>query len=111
MYKMNYTKGTPEMAQELYKRILQTANHFLHSAKRYEISVLQDYNPSFEELSEIMKDMATIIRGLADEIDPMLGTKALDYAQIMSTMALAITNNDDVSLQEQIVELDKKPFC
>ena len=107
---MNYSEGTPERAKELYEVILHTANKFLSSAKRFEISALQDFNPSFEELAGIMKAIAPVIRGLADEVDPTLGNKALDYAEIMSRMALAISSKDHILLEQNVKILESRPF-
>ena len=72
--------------------------------------MLRDFNPSFEQLAEIMRDLADIVYDLTHENDPLLAQKALDYVEIMHKMALAIVNEDDVRLSDLVKELDKKPF-
>lgn len=99
-----------EDPQKLYEDILQTANFFLHSAKRWHISILKDFNPSFPELAAIMRNLAQDVHDLADDFDPMLAQKALEYAHLMDDMSIAILNDDKVRLSELVTELDKKPF-
>jgi predicted urease superfamily metal-dependent hydrolase len=97
-------------AQKLYELILETANKFLRNARMFEMHVLRDHNPTYEELAKIMHQVSTVIFELADDVDPMLSQKAADYAFIMKRMGKAITDNDDKLLEELAEELDKKPF-
>ena len=98
-----------EQAQELYELILQTANRFLRNAKMFEMHVLRDHNPTYEELARIMHSITVTITDLVDDKDPMLGQKAKDYTDIMKNMGQAITQNDDNRLKELIGILEKKP--
>lgn len=97
-------------AQNLYEDILKTANQFLRNAQLFEIQVLQDHNPSYKELAEIMGMVAHIIFELADDIDPMLAQKANDYVYLMRNMAIAIVDDDSVKLNTLVGELNAKPF-
>jgi hypothetical protein len=97
-------------AQALYELILATANRFLRNAKMFEISILQDHNPTYEELANIMHRLAKLVYDMVDDVDPMMAHKAAEYVQIMTDMAIAITADDDVKLQSLITELDNKPF-
>lgn len=97
-------------AQELYEKILQVANYFLKNAKTFEIHVLRDHNPTYEELAKIMHQLSGIIHELADDFDPMLSQKAADYVYIMTKMGIAIRDSDKVGLRNLTEELDKKPF-
>jgi len=107
---VNNNEQLLEDAQKVYEDILQTANQFLRNAQLFEIHILRDHNPSYEELARIMHQLATIVIELAVDLDPMLGQKAVDYATIMEKMGLAIRNNDKITLSEQVKLLDKKPF-
>lgn len=95
---------------ELYEKILQVANFFLKSSKTFSISVLKDFDPSFEDLANIMEVLADIVhRAMIDE-DPLVAQKAIDYVYIMQKMALAVRNNDSEELSTLVDELDRKPF-
>lgn len=96
-------------AQELYELILETANKFLKNAKMFEMHVLRDHNPTYEELARIMHQVSAMIFELADDEDPMLSQKAAEYAFIMKRMGKAITDDDDKLLKELTDELEKKP--
>lgn len=107
------SKGKKELesdAHEFYERILHTANQFLLAAKTFEINVLQDFNPSFEELAKIMEVIADAVNAVMIDDNPLLAQKAIEYAYIMQKMALAIRNDDEISLSKLTEELDKKPF-
>lgn len=97
-------------AQKLYEDILKVANKFLRNAKLFEISVLQDHNPTYEELAQIMHQIGKLIYDLSSDTDPLLAHKATEYARIMSEMAVAIKNSDQETLSELVEELDQKPF-
>ena len=99
-----------DRANELYEKILQTANYFLTSANKFSISVLQEFDPSFEELAEIMSIVGRVVYDLIDEFDPHMASKAEDYCICMKKMAIAIRSGNDISLQEAISELERKPF-
>lgn len=97
-------------AKELYYKVLQVANHFLRNAQQFEVAVLQGHNPTYAELARIMRQVAGIVHGLMDDIDPMMAHQAIEYTGIMEKMALAINSGDQGSLNQLVEELDKKPF-
>ncbi|MES1933548.1 hypothetical protein T35B1_13116 [Salinisphaera shabanensis T35B1] len=97
-------------AQELYDRVLHTANRFLYSCKHYEIEALSEEDPTFERVAERMIVLAGIIELLADDFDPMMGQKALEYSAHMHKMGLAIKNKENDKLSELVKELDERPF-
>ena len=97
-------------AQKLYELILGTANKFLRNAQLFEIQVLQNHNPTYKELADIMGMVAHIIFELADDFDPMLAQKANDYVYLMRNMAIAIVEEDRVKLGTLVSELNAKPF-
>lgn len=97
-------------AQRLYELILEVANNFLRNARMFEISVLQDHNPSYEELAEIMHRVGTLVYDLSNDHDPMLAHKAVEYARIMAEMAVAIKNSQQEKLSKLTEELGQKPF-
>ena len=99
-----------EMAAKLYARILETANLFLRNANMFEISALQDHDPSYEELAKIMSQLADIIGKLIEDEEPMLAQKSIDYVTLMMNMALAIRNDQPKRLSQLADELNKKPF-
>lgn len=97
-------------AQKLYEIILRTANSFLHNAKHFSIEVLNERNPSYEEVAEMASTLAELVWILADDFDPMLQTKALEYATIMKEMGKAITNCNAEHLNRLTEILDRKPL-
>jgi hypothetical protein len=99
-----------DFAKELYFKILEVANLFLRNAQQFEISVLKDHDPSYEELAKIMRQVSSIVHGLVDDIDPMMAHQAIEYTSIMEKMALAIRNDDEKELRRLVEQLDRKPF-
>jgi hypothetical protein len=100
----------PEQVQDLYDKVLETANRFLRNAQQFEISILQGHNPSYDALAKLMRNVATLIHGMIDEVDPMMAQKAIEYTAIMEKMALAIKKSDQPGLDALVAELDRKPF-
>jgi len=96
-------------AQELYELILTRANQFLRNARMFEIKVLQDHNPTYEELAKIMHKVAALIYELADDEDPMLAQKSAEYVFIMQKMAIAIREGQQDKLLELAEEMGRKP--
>ncbi len=96
-------------AKHLYDKVLQTANHFMYNCKHFSISVLQDEDPSYAEVADIMDKVAGIITLLADEFDPMMGQKAIDYCDLMKGMGAAIRRGDELQLARLVAELERKP--
>jgi len=96
--------------QDLYYKVLNVANNFLRNAKMFEISILKDHNPSYEELAKIMQQLANIIHELVDDIDPKLAYNAIEYSSIMGKMGIAIKEENEAELASLVEELDRKPF-
>lgn len=99
-----------QSARDLYAHVLQTANRFLRNARMFEISILQDHNPSYAELAEIMRKVGSLIYDIISDIDPLLAQKAFDYVRFMTDMSIAITQDDQGSLDRLVAELDKMSF-
>jgi len=97
-------------AQELYIQLLRTANNFLINAEHFDIQVLQESNPTYEELGKLALKVAQIIRVLVDDFDPWMHQKALEYASLMAGMGKAIKDGDEVELERIVDELNGKPM-
>lgn len=97
-------------ASKLYEHILRTANFFLNNAKLFEINVLKDHNPSYEELADIMEKVANIVFDAVNDIDPHMAAKAMDYTFFMKKMSIAILDDDQEEFEYLRTELDKMSF-
>lgn len=97
-------------AEALYHLILQTANQFLYNCLHFSIDVLRDETPTYAEVAELMEPLSKIIRALADDFDPMMGQKALEYCALMKEIGIAIANSDEDSLSKHVELLNRKPF-
>ena len=96
---------------ELYARVIQTANQFLYNAKTFQIEVLQEHDPSYEELAEIIDDVCKVITILCEDVDdPLTGQKAYEYCAYMKGMAAAIKDADEPGLAIIVEELDRRSF-
>lgn len=102
--------GDEEFARELYDKVLRSANYFLTNAKRFEIRILQDHKPSYEEVAKIMRQLADMVHELMDDVDPHMAHQAIEYTTIMEQMALAIREENREKLDELTRTLDAKPF-
>lgn len=96
-------------ARTLYSEVVRTANYFLHNCKHFSVQVLQDENPTYAEVAEIMKQAAGIIKILADDCDPMLCQQAHEYCELMTNMGIAIETGDELRLSTLVSELERKP--
>lgn len=100
-----------QLVDELYSKVLHVANRFLHSAKNFNLSVLQLENPSYAEIAAQMTKLASLIKILCDDIgDCHTGFKAQEYCDLMVNMASAITNDSQDELEQVINLLNRKPF-
>lgn len=99
-----------DSAYQLYSKILQTANRFLRNAQQFEISELQNHEPTYDEVAKILRQVSGIVHGLVDDIDPMMAHQAIEYTSIMEKMAVAIHNSDQEELNSLTKRLDEKPF-
>ena len=77
-------------ARQLFDIILKTATEFLHNAKHFSIQLLNEKEPSHEEVAKLALEIANLLWVIADDFDPMMYTKALEYATLMKEMAKAI---------------------
>lgn len=99
------------MVQHLYDSLLHAANRVLHQAKTFHISVLQLENPSYAQIAEQFRHVASLIAFLADQIDDSLtGHKADEYVCCMEGIAKAIDADDAEALKKFVDQLDKRPF-
>lgn len=73
------------------------------------MSVLQDEEPSYTEAAKQMNRIAAIIHIVADELDPMMCQKALEYCELMTAMGVAIDKGDRLALSRLVAELQRKP--
>ena len=106
---MSETDNKAEI-HKLYDEILVTANYFLKNAHDFSIETLQEADPSYEELADIMKSLALFINTFGYKDDPHLAGQANDYVYLMGAMALAINKNDHEELERLRAELGKKSF-
>ena len=86
------------------------ANFFLTNAKMFEISILQDHNPSYAELAEIMEKLGLLVYEIVNDIDPVLASNAMDYSSQMKFMSVAITNGDREELDRLVQDLNRRSF-
>jgi hypothetical protein len=100
----------PSETQQLYDKVLQTANFFLHNCKRFPVAILRLEDPTYAEIAAIMKKVGAIIAVVADGFDPMMGQKAVEYCDLMAQMGVAIEQDDRLALGKLVAELDRKPF-
>lgn len=96
-------------AQMLYDEVLRTSNRFLYNCKGFSVEVLALEDPSFAEVAEVMRKVARIIAAIADDFDPMMGQKAVEYCELMRGIGVAIANADQVGLERSLGELERKP--
>lgn len=98
-----------ELARKLYATIIRTSNRFLHNCKHFNVEILANENPSYDEIAKVMNSVSKIVIALYDDFDPMMCQKATEYCGLMSRMGLAITNKDQKLLSELVSELERKP--
>jgi hypothetical protein len=97
-------------AKELYELILYTANKFLVAARKFEVHILRDFQPSFGELAEICQDIGGLVYDLVFEDDPHLASQCEEYVALMKHLATAIRNGDEDEKLKAVAILEKKPF-
>jgi hypothetical protein len=99
------------LAEHAYDRVLQTANRFMFNCKNFPIEILKLEDPSYAEIAHVLHKSAGLIAFLSDEFDPMMGTKAHDYCQLMTAMAVAIDQGNEIELARLVAEMERKPGC
>lgn len=112
---------TPLEAQNLnkvlfdgfYARILHIVARSLAQTKlfSFDISYLQDENPSYKERADLLSGVHEDMKKIADALDfdyryDVIG----EYITLMHNMADAIEAGDEAALKQAIDELEKKPF-
>lgn len=97
-------------ALDAYEDILAVANRFLKLANTVEISTLQEFDPSLEEIAANMDFIADMVVRAVNEIDPHLAHQSVEYVFLMKRMARAIMNGDEEALSKATEELEAKPF-
>lgn len=107
---MSPSEQLTRSAQELYDLVLRNANAFLVNSKHFTIAILQQENPTYEEVAEVMQTASQLIITIMVDVDPMMGQKAGEYVSIMARMAKAIRNDDQEQLSYLVSELERKPF-
>lgn len=99
-----------ETARGLYELVVETANHFLTAGRRFEVHVLQNLDPSFEELAEIMEELGKMVYDVMLDEDPHLASQSNDYVHLMGQLAIAIKTGNESDKDRLISELEQKSF-
>lgn len=98
-----------EHVRILYERVLHVSNRFLYQCKTFHITILALEDPSFTAIAHHTKQVADMIRVIADGSDPMIVGKADEYCDLMLKIAVAIEEQDEVQLNSLVNELERKP--
>ena len=93
----------------LYDRILHVCNRVMHQCRNYSIAMLKLEDPSLAKIAQQMRQMANIIRIIAPDNDPLVSQKAGDYCDLLTKIAIAVENEDEVRLSQLVTELERKP--
>lgn len=101
--------------RELYAYIIKFANFFLDKTVglQFDIRTLQEHNPSFDEVANIARLVATNIELLAERDSFDSQSIAIDSKQIaylMGQIASGITQGDKGMVEQARSQLDKMPF-
>src|SRR5690349_20344758 len=97
---------------ELYARVLQTANEFLHKCMHssFSISKLAERKPTYAEMAKDCLLLADVIARLSDD-DPMRKQQVFEYCELMVRIGNAIQGVNEVELRRAVEELNAKPFA
>jgi hypothetical protein len=98
-----------KLAERLYEVIIRESNRFLHNCKHFQITVLQDSNPTYAEVAELMGKVAGLLKVVADDFDPMMHQKAHEYCELMRLMGVAIRDSNEIELSRLVSELERRP--
>ncbi|MDP0496384.1 MAG: hypothetical protein Q7Q73_09265 [Verrucomicrobiota bacterium JB024] len=99
-----------ELVEDLYSRILHTANLVLRNCSTFHITILQKENPSYGEIAEQLEKLCAILELLAGDSAEMTAQKARDYALHVKQIADAIVEGDEEELKEQVEQLNRRSF-
>ena len=96
----------------LYQAIFKVAKHFIEQSKANSIIELKEHNePTYAELAQIAKDIASILEAISEIEDnwdnQRLALNSKQAALYMEQMALAINNDDQQSLDSELNNLEK----
>lgn len=97
-------------ARQLYDKILHVANQFLVNCKLFQIETLAEEDPTYEEVGNAMHDVGKIVYALAEDFDPHMAQKAIEFCHLMKQMGAAIRNQNQVELSGLVATLDRRPF-
>lgn len=104
-----------KLINEAYENILHTSNKILRNCRLFTIEVLQQEDPTYEEIAEHLHEVAGLI-GVVQKDYPKdadgfrTATKAREYAQNIANIAGAIRLGDKILLEEYLKELERRPF-
>lgn len=101
-----------EQVGSLYQAIFKVAKHFIEQSKANSIIELREHDePTYAELAMLAKDVASILEAIANIEDDWdnqrLALNSKQAALHMEQMALAINNDDQTALQEELEKLEK----
>lgn len=104
-----------QLVEDVYAHILQTANKTLRNCKLFSIEILQQEDPSYEQiavqLGELSKLIGVVLDGYPKDADGYhTGVKAQEYAQDIADIARAIRAGDSDLLRKYVQQLDRRPF-
>lgn len=104
-----------DLVESAYAEILRTASQILRNCKLFSIEILQQENPSYEEMAEQLEEVAKIIEAIQSSYPKdadgfRTAVKAKEYTQNIANIARAIRFGDRGLLQEYINELGRRPF-
>src|SRR5690349_1374501 len=85
-----------KLSLELYARILQTANQFLHKCKHSTLTFLKDEKPTYAEMARNCELLAEVVGKLVDASEPMRYQQVLEYCALMVRIGYAIEHQDEV---------------
>jgi hypothetical protein len=111
--RLSNTAGATDVERlslELYSRILQTANEFLHKCKHSSLTFLEQRRPTYEEMAKDCELLADIMSRLGGDSNPMRHQQVFEYCALMVRIGSAIASQNKAALMEAVEELDRKPF-
>lgn len=104
-----------ELISQIYGEVLDTTNKALRLCKYFTIEMLQQEDPSYDQIAEQLGEAAALIDAVAEVVgnDPEcvhMAGKALEYALAVKHIAKAISKGDEATLKKLVSELDRRPF-
>lgn len=99
-----------DLVQIVYMRILHTANLVLRNCSTFHITILQQEDPTYQQIAEQLEELSEIIDLLAGDDGDMTAQKAKDYALHVKRIAKAIVEGDEKELEHQTEQLNRRSF-